>query len=58
MRNGPKTDMVHDLLLNLPILVWREGNTGQARYWDRLYNLLIVEGETYTVKLLSRPTSF
>jgi len=28
MRNGPKTNAVHDLLLNLPVLVWREGNTG------------------------------
>ena len=30
MRNGPKTDAVHDLPPNSPVLVWREGNTGQA----------------------------
>jgi hypothetical protein len=30
MRNGPKTDAIYDLLPNLPVLVWREGNTGQA----------------------------
>jgi hypothetical protein len=32
MRNGPKTDAVHNLPLNSPVLVWREGNTGQARH--------------------------
>jgi len=30
MRNGPRMDVVHDLPLNSPILVWREGNTGQV----------------------------
>ena len=28
-RNSPRTDGVHDLPLNSPVLVWREGNTGQ-----------------------------
>ena len=28
MRNGPKTDAVHDLPPSSPVLVWREGNTG------------------------------
>ena len=58
MRNGPKTDIVYDLPPNLPVLVWREGNTSQARHWDRLYNLLTVKGEIYTVKLPSRSISF
>ena len=58
MRNGPKTDAVHDLPPNSPVLVWREGNTGQAGHWDGPYNLLTVEGETCTVKLPSGPTSF
>ena len=58
MRNGPKTDVVYNLPPNSPVLVWREGNTNQARNWDGLYNLLIVEGEIYTVKLPNRPTSF
>ncbi len=58
IRNRPKTDAVHDLLLNSPVLIWREGNTDQAGHWDRLYNLLTVEGEIYTVKLLNGPTSF
>ena len=51
MRNGPKTNMVYDLPLNSLVLVWREGNIGQARHWDGLYNLLTVKGETCTVKL-------
>jgi hypothetical protein len=58
MRNGPKTDAVHNLPPNSPVLVWREGNTGQAGHWDGPYNLLTVEGETCTVKLPSGPTSF
>jgi hypothetical protein len=58
MRNGPRTDAVHDLPPNSPVLVWREGNTGQAGHWDGPYNLLTVEGETCTVKLPSGPTSF
>ena len=58
MRNRPKTNIVYNLPPNSPILVWREGNTGQARHWDRLYNLLIVKGETYTVKLLSKSIFF
>jgi len=58
MRNGPKTDAVHDLPPSSPVLVWREGNTGQAGHWDGPYNLLTVEGETCTVKLPSGPTSF
>ena len=58
MWNGPKTDAVHNLPPNSPILVWREGNIGQARHWDGPHNLLTVEGETCTVKLPSGPTSF
>jgi hypothetical protein len=58
MRNGPKTDAVHNLPPNSPVLVWREGNTGQAGHWDGPHNLLTVEGETCTVKLPSGPTSF
>ena len=32
MRNGPKTDAVHDLPPNSPVLVWREGNIGHLSY--------------------------
>jgi hypothetical protein len=31
-RNGPRTDDIHDLPLNAPVLVWREGNTSQSSY--------------------------
>jgi hypothetical protein len=30
MRNRSRMDAVHDLPQNSPVLVWREGNTGQA----------------------------
>ena len=58
MRNGPRTNAVHNLPPNSPILVWREGNTGQAGHWNGPYDLLTVEGETCTVKLPSGPTPF
>jgi hypothetical protein len=29
MRNGLKIDAVHDLPLNSPVLVWREGGVGR-----------------------------
>ena len=58
MRNRPKTNTVHNLPLNLLVLVWREGNISQAKHWDGLYNLFIIKEEIYTVKLLSKPISF
>ena len=58
MCNRPRTDAVHNLPPNSPVLVWREGNMGQAGHQDGPYNLLMVEGETCMVKLPSGPTSF
>ena len=58
MRNGPKTNIVYDLPPNSPVLIWREGNIGQAGHQDGLYNLLTVKGEICTIKLPSRPISF
>jgi len=58
MRNGPRTNDIHNLLPNSQVLVWREGNTGQPGYWDGLFDLLTVEGETCTIKLTSGPTPF
>src|SRR6266700_227614 len=46
MHNGPKTTAIHDLPLNSPVLVWREGSTGQPGYWSGLYNLLSTKNET------------
>ena len=58
MYNRPKTNIVYNLPPNSPVLVWREGNTNQAKHWDGLYNLLTIKGEICTVKLLNRPISF
>ena len=49
MRNRPKTTAIHDLPLNLPVLVWREGPTGQPSYWSGPHNLLSIENKTYTI---------
>ena len=58
MRNGPKTDAVHDLPPNSPVLVWREGNIGHSGHWDGPFTLLTVEGEMCTIELTSGPTPF
>ena len=58
MRNGPKITVIYDLLLNLPVLVWREGPTGQPGYWSGLYNLLSIENKNCTIQLPYRPTNF
>jgi len=58
IRNGPNTTAIHDLPPNSPVLVWREGNTGQSGHWDGLFDLLTIEGETCTIKLSSGPTTF
>ena len=57
MRNGPKS-LVHDLLPDSPVLVWREGNTGQTGHWDGPYRLRTVEGETCTIELPHGLTEF
>jgi hypothetical protein len=57
-RNKPMTNVVHSLLLSSPVLVWREGNTGQVGQWDGLFPLLSIEGETCTVELPCGPVTF
>ena len=47
--NGLKTTVIHDLLLNSPVLVWREGPTGQLSYWSGPYNLLSIENKICTI---------
>ena len=58
MRNGPSAEAVYDLPLNSPVLVWREGNTGQPGHWDGPFPLLAIEGESCTIKLPAGPTTF
>ena len=56
--NGPKIDTVYNLPLNSLVLVWRKGNIGYLGHWDRPFTLLIVKGEIYIIKLISRPILF
>ena len=58
MRNRPKITVIHDLPLNSPVLVWREGPIGQPDYWSGPYNLLSIKNETCTIQLPHRPTNF
>ena len=43
-RNGPNITLVHNLLLNSKVLIWRESGN-----WTRPYRLLAVEDETYYI---------
>jgi hypothetical protein len=52
-RNRPDITLVHDLLLNSEVLVWRESGN-----WAGLYRLLSIEGETCRLQLPSGLTSF
>ena len=58
MRNRPKTTMIHNLPLNSPVLVWREGPIGQPSYWSGPYNLLNIKNETCTIQFPHGPTNF
>jgi len=58
MCNGPSITTIYNLLLNSLILVWRENNIRQLRYWTGPYNLLNVKEEMCTVNLLSGPIKF
>jgi hypothetical protein len=58
IHNRPKTTIIHNLPLNSPVLVWREGLIGQLSYWSSPHNLLSIKNETYTIQLPYRPTNF
>lgn len=57
-RNGPSTIAVHDLTLNSPVLVWREGNANQSGGWKGPYSLIGIERETAIIKMPNGPTKF
>ena len=69
-RNGPRIDAIHDLPLNSPVLVWREGKAsqedengklikvGRAGHWSGPYTLISMDGESCVVQLPRGPTSF
>ena len=58
MQNGLRTDAIYGLPPSSPVLVWKEGNISQSSYWDGPHMLLAINGETCTIKLLNRPTTF
>ena len=57
-RNGPKVDAVHDLLLNSPVLVQREENTGQTGHQSGPYNLVALDNKSCVVDLPYSYTTF
>ena len=57
-RNGPNIEAIHNLELNSPILVWREGNTGQNGSWQGPYRLVSITGEDCVLALPRGNTTF
>ena len=56
--NGPSTASVHDLPINSPVLIYREGKASQSGEWKGPYNLLSIEGESVIIELPHGPTKF
>ncbi len=57
IRNGPNT-LIHNLPLNSPVLVFREGKTGQSGSWKGPFQLLSIQNESAIVELSNGPTKF
>jgi hypothetical protein len=57
-RNGPSVMPIHDVPLNSPVLVWREGNAGHSRKWTGPFPLLGINRETCRVQLPHGPADF
>jgi hypothetical protein len=53
MRNGLNTTPILNLLILLEVCVWRKKDS-----WNRLYKLLAINGEIYTIDILYGPTNF
>ena len=58
IHNGPKITAIYNLPLNSPVLVWREGLTGQPGYWSGPYNLLSIKNKNYIIQLPYRLINF
>ncbi len=56
--NGRSTGSVHDLPINSPVLVYREGNAGQSGEWKGPYNLISIQGESVIIELPHCSTKF
>lgn len=57
-QNGPVISPLHDLSLNLDVLVWQEGNARHTGKWIEPFKLLGIDNETCRVNLPSGPTEF
>ena len=49
---------MHDLPINSPVLVYREGKAGQSGEWKGPYNLLSIQDKSVIIELLHGPTNF
>ncbi len=57
-RPAPILSVVHNLLLNSNVLVWREGNAGHSGEWTGLFKLLDIDKEVCKMQLPTGPPNF
>jgi hypothetical protein len=53
IRNGPNTTSTLSLPIFSEVCVWYKKDS-----WNKLYKLLAINGEKYTINILYRPTNF
>lgn len=57
-RNGFSTACIHNLPINLPVLVYQKGNVGQSREWKELYNFFSMKSKLMIIELPYGSTKF
>ena len=53
IKNGPNIISTLSLPILLKVHIWREKDG-----WNRLYKLLVINGEIYIINILYKPTNF
>ena len=56
--NRPYINVIHNLPINFPIFVQREGNISKSSYQLRLYILIVIKRESCVIDLFYNPTIF
>jgi hypothetical protein len=58
IRNDLIITSIHDLLLNLNVLIWRESNVNQRDKWTESFKFLSIEDKTCKIELSSESIDF
>lgn len=58
IRNDSFIDQIHDSSINLPVLIYREGNANQSKLRKESYKLLSIQKEFIIIELLNELIMF